>query len=45
MRLRPKLKEIGRSAAMVPVEALQSQGFAQDRGTRHRKPWCRSRPI
>jgi hypothetical protein len=45
MRLRPKLKEIGRSAAMVPVETPQSQGFAQDRGTRGPKAWCRSRPI
>jgi hypothetical protein len=45
MRLRPKLPEIGRSAAMVPVETPQSQGFAEHRGTRDQKAWCRSRPT
>jgi hypothetical protein len=45
MRLRPKRKEIGRSAAMVPVEIQQNQGVAQGRGTRRPKAWCRSRPI
>jgi hypothetical protein len=45
MRLRPKLKEIGLSAAMVPAETQQSQGVAQDRGTRGKKTWCRSRPT
>jgi hypothetical protein len=45
MRLRPKLKEIGLSAVMVPVEIQQSQGYAQDRGTRAKKTWCRSRPT
>jgi hypothetical protein len=28
---------------MVPVEIQQSQGFAQYRGTRDQKAWCRSR--
>lgn len=31
---RPKLPKIGRSAAMVPVENQQSQGFTRDHGTK-----------
>lgn len=30
----PKLPKIGRSAAMVPVESQQSQGFARNRSTK-----------
>jgi len=36
---------IGDSAAMVPVKTQHSQGFAQYRGTRGRKPRCRARPA
>ncbi|KCZ50380.1 hypothetical protein HY3_14715 [Hyphomonas pacifica] len=33
MRLRPKSRKIGQSAAMVPNKSLQGQGVARNRGT------------
>ena len=43
-RLRPKSGEIGRSAAMVPVETQQSQGFARNRGSCRPKTGWRAGP-